>query len=103
MLTCICRINLQEGVENNFITATFELSGLTKDKVNIDVQKDHLTVFGEVTESSERDQDGYKIKKRRSGKFSRTLQVPVGTQVNTHVWRPIKNDDADFGFCSLTP
>lgn len=79
-------MNLHEDAENNVVTATFELPGLAKDNVSIDVHNGRLTISGEIAESSERDQDGYKIKERRSGKFSRTLQLPEGTQVNVHVW-----------------
>lgn len=96
-------MDLHEDAEHNLVTATFELPGLTKDKVNIDVHNGHLTVSGEVTESSERDQDGYKIKERRSGKFSRTLRLPRGTQVYTCVWTPVGNPDANFRFTSQTP
>lgn len=79
-------MNLHEDAENNLVTATFELPGLAKDNVSIDVHNGLLSVSGEVVESSERDQDGYKIKERRSGKFSRTLQLPEGTQVSLDVW-----------------
>jgi HSP20 family protein len=85
VLTFFRRMNLHEDVEGNLVTATFELPGLSKDKVNIDVHNNHLTISGEVAESSELSQGGYKIKERRSGKFSRTLQLPEGTQVNTLV------------------
>lgn len=96
-------MNLHEDAESNVVTATFELPGLTKDKVNIDVHNGCLTISGEVAESSERNQDGYKIKERRSGKFSRTLQLPDGTQVTILIRTPFHNGGAEFGFCSLTP
>ena len=76
-------MNLHEDAESNLVTATFELPGLSKDKINIDVHNGCLAVSGEVAESTERDEGGYKIKERRFGKFSRTLQLPEGTQVNT--------------------
>jgi HSP20 family protein len=82
-------MNLHEDAEGNLVTATFELPGLSKDKVNIDVHNGHLTISGEVAESSELSQGGYKIKERRSGKFSRTLQLPEGTQVNTLVLKTL--------------
>ena len=78
-------MNLHEDAEGKLVTATFELPGLAKDKVNVEVRNGRLTVSGEATESSERDQDGYMVQERRSGKFFRTLQLPEGTQVNTRV------------------
>ena len=83
VLTLLCRINLHENAASNLVAATFELPGLLKDKVNIDIQNGLLTVSGQVTESTERDEGGYKFKERRSGKFSRILQLPEATQVNT--------------------
>lgn len=79
-------MNLHENVEKNLVTATFELPGLTKDKVNIDFQNRLLTISGQVAESPEPEKGEYKIKERLSGKFSRTLQVPAGTQVSMGVW-----------------
>ena len=78
-------MNLHEDVQGNLVTATFELPGLVRDQVNIEVRNGHLTVSGEATQSSERNQDGYKIQERQFGKFLRTLQLPEGTEVNTLV------------------
>jgi len=76
------RMNLHENPETNTMTATFELPGLTKDQVSIDIHQNRLTVSGETSESSERNQDGYVIKERRAGKFSRTLALPDRTETD---------------------
>jgi len=80
--TFLFRMNLHESQEGNIVTATFELPGLSKDNVNIDVHSGNLTVSGNVSESSERDEHPYVIRERRSGRFSRTIKLPEGTDVS---------------------
>ena len=63
------------------MTTTFELPGLNKQDVNIDVHNNVLTVSGESTISSERDEKGYSVRERRYGKFSRSLPLPQGIKV----------------------
>ncbi|KAH7106117.1 small heat shock protein [Auriculariales sp. MPI-PUGE-AT-0066] len=72
------RMDLHENAENNLMTATFELPGLKKEDVTIDVHNGRLTVSGETKTSSETSQDGYVVRERRAGRFSRILQLPNG-------------------------
>ncbi|KAI8972609.1 HSP20-like chaperone [Trametes punicea] len=72
------RMDLHEDQEKNLVTATFELPGLTKENVQIDVKDNVLTVAGESTLSNERDEKGYTVRERRYGKFSRSLPLPQG-------------------------
>ncbi|EPQ58543.1 HSP20-like chaperone, partial [Gloeophyllum trabeum ATCC 11539] len=72
------RMDVHEDNQNNLVTATFELPGLKKEDVNIDVQNNQLSVSGETKISSERDENGYAVRERRYGKFSRTLPLPQG-------------------------
>ncbi|CDO70441.1 hypothetical protein BN946_scf184999.g82 [Trametes cinnabarina] len=72
------RMDLHEDAEKNLVTATFELPGLTKENVQIDVKDNVLTVSGESTLTSERDEKGYTVRERRFGKFSRSLPLPQG-------------------------
>ena len=74
-------MDLHEDQEKNLVTATFELPGLTKENVQIDVRDNVLTVSGESTISSERDEKGYSVRERRYGKFSRSLPLPQGIKV----------------------
>jgi len=74
------RMDLHEDKEQNLVTATFELPGLAKDKVNIDVHNGNLTVSGEVSESTERNEHGYTVRERRTGRFSRSVRLPDGTK-----------------------
>ncbi|KAI9070169.1 HSP20-like chaperone [Trametes sanguinea] len=73
-----CRMDLHEDQEKNLVTATFELPGLSKENVQIDVRDNVLNVSGESTISSERDEKGYSVRERRYGKFSRSLLLPQG-------------------------
>ncbi|KAF9792643.1 small heat shock protein [Thelephora terrestris] len=74
------RMDLYENKDKNLMTATFELPGLTKDNVQIDIQNGNLAVSGETSTSSEQQEDGFAIKERKSGKFVRTIRLPDGTQ-----------------------
>ena len=77
-----CRLDLHEDKDKNLVTATFELPGLAKENVNIDLTDNVLTISGESTISSERDEKGYAVRERRYGKFSRSLPVPQGIKVS---------------------
>ena len=81
------RMDLHEDKEKNLVTAQFELPGLTKDKVNIDLHDNVLTVSGESSISTEHDEKGYAVRERRYGKFSRSLPVPQGIKVRRVVCR----------------
>ena len=74
-------MDLHEDREKNLVTATFELPGLTKEKVQLDVKDNVLTVSGESTISSEHNEKGYAVRERRFGKFSRSLPLPQGIKV----------------------
>lgn len=75
------RMDLHENKENNSVTATFELPGLKKEDVHIDVHNGRLSVSGETKLSTEHEESGYAVRERRFGKFSRTLQLPQGVKV----------------------
>lgn len=71
-------MDLHEDAEKNVVTATFELPGLKKEDTSIDVHNGRLTVSAESKLSSEHNENGYAVRERRFGKFSRTLQLPQG-------------------------
>jgi HSP20 family protein len=75
------RMDLHENAETNTVTATFELPGLSKSDVQLDVHNGRLTVAGESKMSSEHEQSGYAVRERRFGKFARVLQLPEGVKV----------------------
>lgn len=78
---------MYEDADSNIVTATFELPGLSKDKVSIDVKNGNLTVSGEVSGSTERSEHGYSVRERRTGRFTRSVKLPDGTQVGDSLFR----------------
>jgi HSP20 family protein len=73
-------LDLHESKDTNTVTATFELPGLTSEGVAIDVHQNRLTVSGESAVLDSEEERNYVVRERRSGKCSRTLQVPFGTK-----------------------
>ncbi|KAF9010851.1 HSP20-like chaperone [Cyathus striatus] len=64
----------------NLVTASFELPGLKKEDIQIDLTNGQLTIAAESKVSSEHNENGYAVRERRFGKFSRTLQLPKGVK-----------------------
>lgn len=75
-------MDLHEDTGKNLVTATFELPGLKKEDVNVELQHNRLTISGESTLSSDFDKNGFAIRERRFGRFARTLQLPEGIKVS---------------------
>ena len=75
-------MDLHEDAKTNTVTATFDLPGLPKEAVNIDIQNNRLTISGEDQSSSEKMEKGYTVRERSYGKFSRSLPLPSGTKVS---------------------
>jgi HSP20 family protein len=73
-------MDLHEDPTKNVVTATFELPGLKKEDVQIDIHNGRLSISGESKVSSEHEQDGYAVRERRFGRFSRVLRVPEGVK-----------------------
>ncbi|KAH9926577.1 HSP20-like chaperone [Epithele typhae] len=74
------RIDVHEDKEKNLVTATFELPGINKQDVSIDVHDSFLTVSGETKTETNRDEGGVVLRERRYGKFSRSVPVPEGVK-----------------------
>jgi HSP20 family protein len=68
--------------DDNHIVLETALPGMKKEDINIDVQKDSITVSGEMKRSKEVKQENYYSQERRYGKFSRTLAFPEEVDVN---------------------
>lgn len=75
------RMDVHEDAKQNTVTATFELPGLKKENVSIDVHNNLLTISGESKISSEHEESGYAVRERRFGKFSRSVPLPDGVKV----------------------
>jgi HSP20 family protein len=78
-------MDLHEDSNKNTVTATFEIPGMKKEDVNIDIRDGRLTVSGETKSSEEHEKDGYAVHERRFGKFSRTLRLPQGIKVSSNI------------------
>lgn len=74
-------MDLHEDSEKNIVTASFELPGVEKQDVQIDVHNNRLTVAAETKQSKDFEERGFAVRERRFGKFSRTLQLPQGVKV----------------------
>jgi hypothetical protein len=74
-------MDLHEDKEKNLVTATFEFPGVSKENFQIDVHNGRLTVAAETKQSSDFEDNGYAVRERQFGKFSRTLQLPQGIKV----------------------
>lgn len=79
------RVDVHEGPDNT-VVASFELPGLRKEDVSIELHNNQLTISGEAksttTTHSPEGEEGskYFVRERRFGKFSRTIPLPEGTQ-----------------------
>ena len=75
-------MDLHEDAEKNVVTATFEFPGVKKEDIQLEVQNGRLTVGAETKADEERNENGYAVRERRYGKWSRTLQLPTGVKVS---------------------
>lgn len=74
-------MDLHEDAEKNIVTASFELPGVEKQNVQIDIHNGRLTVSAETKVAEEYEEHGFAVRERRFGKFARTLQLPQGVKV----------------------
>ncbi|KZV72607.1 HSP20-like chaperone [Peniophora sp. CONT] len=72
------KMDVREDQEKNLITATFELPGLKREDVHIDLHDSALTISGKTKIDETMEQDGYAVRERRFGRFSRSIPVPRG-------------------------
>ena len=70
-----------EDPVTNRVTATFELPGVSQDKISIDVYDNRLTISGEVASFFDENY-GYILRERRTGPFVRTLVLPANIPVS---------------------
>ncbi|KAF8480349.1 small heat shock protein [Russula ochroleuca] len=96
------RMDVHHDKDTNNITVTFELPGLQKEDVSIDVHNNVLTVSGEGNASSERSEGGYVIRERRYGKFAKGLSLPQGVK-NEDIKASMANGVLSIAFPRSTP
>jgi len=75
------RMDIHEDSETNMMTATFELPGMRKENVQIELSDNHetLVVSGEMTVGKEVKEQGFVHRERQMGRFARSVRVPAGT------------------------
>ncbi|KAF8996914.1 HSP20-like chaperone [Cyathus striatus] len=73
-------MDLHEDTEKNLATATFEFPGLKKEDIQLNLHDGRLVVSAERNISSEYSKDGYAVRERQYGKFSRALKLAKGVK-----------------------
>ncbi len=68
------RVDVREDAEHIYVEA--ELPGLTKEDIEITLEDGVLTIAGEKKIENEEEREGYEVRERRYGKFSRTFELP---------------------------
>lgn len=77
-------MDIHENPETNMVTATFNLPGMRKESVHVEVyDKETLVVSGEMTVDSEVDEQGFVHRERHSERFARSVRIPPGTTVRS--------------------
>lgn len=75
------RMDVYEDPAANMVTATFEIPGVARDKVTINIFNNRLMISGEVA-SYFGPNYGYVLRERRTGPFVRTLELPANIPVS---------------------
>jgi HSP20 family molecular chaperone IbpA len=78
-------MDIRHDEKANSVTASFDLPGMQKKDVSIDIHNNILSVSGDTKETTEREEEGYALRERRYGKFSRSLSLPHGTKVGCSI------------------
>jgi HSP20 family protein len=76
------RLDIHHNDKANTVTATFDLPGMQKEDVTINIHNNILTVSGETKVTSDRNEEGFALRERRFGKFSRSMSLPQGVKVS---------------------
>jgi HSP20 family protein len=75
-------MDVRHDEQSNTVTATIELPGMKKEDVSIGVHNNILTVTGETKQSMDREEEGYSLRERHFGSFSRSMSMPQGVNVS---------------------
>lgn len=58
------------------VTVKASLPGVSKDKVDVTIEENVLTIRAELDEDDEREDAGYLLRERRTGSFLRSVRLP---------------------------
>ena len=73
-----CDVN--EGKDHYMVS--FDMPGVNKEDIKIDVQENNLTISGERKSSKEQNDEGMYYRERTYGKFERTFVLPKSIDVD---------------------
>ncbi|MBS3740958.1 MAG: Hsp20/alpha crystallin family protein [Candidatus Cloacimonetes bacterium] len=73
-----CRIPVDIYEKDGNVNLDFELPGMSKDDIDIELDKNTLTIRGSFEKDKEIDENDYYRKERYEGSFSRSFTLPVG-------------------------
>jgi S1-C subfamily serine protease/HSP20 family molecular chaperone IbpA len=59
-----------------------DIASINKDKINVDINEDYITVSGEYSGTAEKKQEGTRLQVSQFGAFSRTLPMPEDADVS---------------------
>ena len=68
------RVDVREDAEHVYVEA--ELPGLAKEDIEITLEDGVLTIAGEKKLENEEEREGYQVRERLYGKFSRRFELP---------------------------
>ena len=75
-------MDIHEDAKTNLVCATFELAGLKKEDVDINVHNNRITISGHSKTCFDSKEGSYAVRERSHGTFSRTLHLPSGVKVS---------------------
>jgi HSP20 family protein len=68
--------------KDNRLVARFEVPGMKKEDVHVEIREGHLVVFGERTHEKEEKKEGFYRTEREYGSFHRTVPLPEGVGID---------------------
>ena len=75
------RVDVRGDKEKNLVSATFELPGVNKENVSVDVHDSLLTVSGDSISEPGSNSLWYLLRQGQFGGFLRSFRVPDGVKV----------------------
>ncbi len=70
------------GESGDYYVISYDLPGMDKDKINVDIRDQMLTVSGQRGVAEEKEADGFYRMERSFGSFSRSVPLPYDADVN---------------------
>ena len=71
--------------EHDSLIVEAHLPGLKPDDINVSVENGVLTISGETKTEEERKERNYLLREKRSGRFTRSLQLPATTAAGLRI------------------